>query len=393
MDNQLYPLQIAILGSAGDIASVAETALAAELAAILVKGGATVLVGGDDGVMGAAAEAAKLAGGTVTCVLAAQKTLTHRAAAFDTVIRTYLPYGPAAAPLIASADAAVIIGGGVGSLLEIAQGALFDTPMAALYPSEAVGRLCGEWLDQRQFSRVKVVSDPQQAARFALEAGFRHRFGAEVLPEQLARLSDEVLHTAYPYGDDSRLTYRKAAHARQLAAAMSERGEDVARARLLNADFAYYRRALEHAFGHAANAASTAGVDPYDRAFAQAFACESAGYTLGELDLHSEAAVLLRAAARGYHAMQAAAGSDDERRLLRHSAAGCLASAACNEAYVHARQGRAAMALRRIAVAERLVARAARLNPRWNDNSTHDVRAHAEAEIAAARAVIKACPE
>src|SRR5437773_1910884 len=81
--------QVAILGSSGDLATHIELVLAADVGREVARNHLVLLTAGDDGVMGAAAEGAKQAGGTTVAILPAAKSL-QKAWLYDVVINTGL---------------------------------------------------------------------------------------------------------------------------------------------------------------------------------------------------------------------------------------------------------------------------------------------------------------
>jgi uncharacterized protein (TIGR00725 family) len=118
MMNRYPNRQIAVFGSAGDIATAEEKACAREFASLAAREGYCLLVGGDDGVMGAAAEGVKSESGEVIAVIPQDKTI-ERPELFSAIIQTGLAWGSFSQVLVNSCHAAVFVGGGVGTLTEM----------------------------------------------------------------------------------------------------------------------------------------------------------------------------------------------------------------------------------------------------------------------------------
>jgi len=152
--------QLAILGSSGDIATAEESQLASELGSLAAQSGYTCLVGGDDGIMGAAARAAFKESGQVVAVLASGKSLGS-AREFAAVIKTGLPFGTFSQVLLSSCDAAVVIGGGAGTLAEICFAYLNDIPLAVLGADSILSRLIADEIlpDNRKLRKIPVYRD------------------------------------------------------------------------------------------------------------------------------------------------------------------------------------------------------------------------------------------
>lgn len=123
-------VQIAVVGAAACDESV--TQLARETGAELARGGATVLCGGRGGVMEAACEGARRAGGRTLGILPGiDETTTPPNDYLDVVLYTGLNQARNQI-LVLSSRSVVAIGGGWGTLSEIACALKFRVPVVLL---------------------------------------------------------------------------------------------------------------------------------------------------------------------------------------------------------------------------------------------------------------------
>jgi len=156
---------IAVVGSG--LAARETDALAEEVGALLARGGAVVVCGGLDGVMEAVCRGAKNAGGTTVGLLPSSD---RRDA--NEFVDVAIPTGMGEmrnALVVRSADAVIAIGGGWGTLSEIAFAmklgkrvvGLRTWNLAEALPPAAAGD---------GFAAVITVSSPDEAVRAALHA-------------------------------------------------------------------------------------------------------------------------------------------------------------------------------------------------------------------------------
>jgi len=119
------PLQVAVCGDGSPNTPLAPAAR--EAGRLLAEAGAVLLTGGMDGVMAAAAEGARAAGGVVASVLPGARPADGVA---DAQVRLATGVGEARnAILVRSAAAVVAIGGGFGTLSEIALARKLGVPV------------------------------------------------------------------------------------------------------------------------------------------------------------------------------------------------------------------------------------------------------------------------
>lgn len=121
-----------ILVSGGARASEVETGLAESVGRMLAEAGVIVLTGGGTGVMEAASRGARLAGGTVVAVLPGAEE-AESPPNVHVEIALFTGMGDARnSILVSSADAVIAIGGGWGTLSEIALAEKAGRPVVLL---------------------------------------------------------------------------------------------------------------------------------------------------------------------------------------------------------------------------------------------------------------------
>lgn len=167
------PLQIAIIGASGDIATPEELNLAGHCGRDLAARGCVVLTAGDDGVMGAAARAVAAAGGTVVAVLPRDKRLSDPAL-FCAVVDTGLSWVQFGDSLIRSSSGALIIGGGAGTLAELALLYLAQMPAAFVGARSDLAQQYGNKpLDRRELGSFPVFDEPSAAVDHVVQRARR----------------------------------------------------------------------------------------------------------------------------------------------------------------------------------------------------------------------------
>jgi uncharacterized protein (TIGR00725 family) len=124
----MKPVYVSVIG--GGSCGAAEQALAEEVGRLVAQEGATLVCGGMGGVMEAAARGAKKAGGTTIGILPGH----DRAEAnpyIDHVLTTGIGHARNLA-VVSSGDAVIAVGGGYGTLSEIALAARIGRPVVIL---------------------------------------------------------------------------------------------------------------------------------------------------------------------------------------------------------------------------------------------------------------------
>jgi uncharacterized protein (TIGR00725 family) len=141
--------QVSVIGSGGEWESAAE-----EIGRLLAEQGCTVVTGGLGEVMAAAHRGAKEAGGTTLAVLPGDdRQAANRWA--DHVVVTGIGHARNLA-VAASGDAVIAVGGGWGTLSEIAFAQLLGRPVVALEGAPAV-------------AGVEVAATPERAVERAVD--------------------------------------------------------------------------------------------------------------------------------------------------------------------------------------------------------------------------------
>jgi uncharacterized protein (TIGR00725 family) len=156
--------QIAVVGGAN--ADEATLRLAEEMGRLLVDAGHRVITGGLDGVMAAAARGAKesrRAGDSDTIGVLPTLDASEANPWVDIVVPTGMNFARNVV-LVAMADALVAIGGGAGTLSEIALAWQHRVPIVAFDTGEGwSSRLGGQSLDHRGGAPIASVLSPAEA--------------------------------------------------------------------------------------------------------------------------------------------------------------------------------------------------------------------------------------
>jgi uncharacterized protein (TIGR00725 family) len=142
--------QIAVIGSGADWISRAE-----EVGRLLAERGCVVVCGGLDEVMAAAARGAKAAGGTTLGVLPGE-SVADASEWIDHAVATGTGHARNLA-VVASAEAAIAVGGSWGTLAEIAFARALGRPVVVLEPGWAV-----------EGDGVERAGTPEEAVELAL---------------------------------------------------------------------------------------------------------------------------------------------------------------------------------------------------------------------------------
>jgi uncharacterized protein (TIGR00725 family) len=144
-------IQIAVIGSGAEHEVRAE-----EVGRLVAEAGATVVCGGLDEVMAAAARGAKSAGGVTVGILPGESPADANPW-IDHVVVTGMGHARNLA-VAASGDAVIAVGGGYGTLAEIAYARILGRPVVVLDPGWDVGR--------EDLARAQT---PEEAVRLALQ--------------------------------------------------------------------------------------------------------------------------------------------------------------------------------------------------------------------------------
>jgi len=166
-------LRIGLIGQSGPISEEMRAAAYAVGRAIAARG-ALLFTGGRDGVMAAASEGARSAGGVTVGILPGDDL--REANPYVTVpVTTGLTFQGRSEVRIHAADAFIIVGGGAGTLAEIAVAYLHRKPLVAVQGVGGWGdRLPaalveGCYLDHRRLVPIHFVDDPDGTVALAVE--------------------------------------------------------------------------------------------------------------------------------------------------------------------------------------------------------------------------------
>lgn len=333
------PPQVAVLGSSGDIATDGELALAAAVGRELALRKIVCVTGGDDGVMGEAARAAKAQGGTTVAIVARDKTIAN-GSTFDACVNTGLAWVQFSDSILRSCVGAVVLGGGAGTLGELAVFYLAERPVAFCGAGQLATMFADRPLDQRELVVFPAFDDPVAAVDHVMGA----IAGSGASATSIAA-GAELHFNSYPFG--SAALYREAAaHFREAVALAGRDGQASARASAsledaladveyyIRQDFfgaaSHYSRALRHA---------KAADDAAFSAYLVAIMLESIATALHEHGLDRTGAAVALESAHHYEAAMAVTPAD-EHKYLRHSADGLRGDAALFEAHDHFDAGR-----------------------------------------------------
>ncbi|MDO8482476.1 MAG: TIGR00725 family protein, partial [bacterium] len=168
-------LQIAVVGSAARSeyrgrggASSFMLKAAEKVGFLLAREGAVVVTGGKGGIMEAAARGAKKGGGvTVGVVKGKLRTISNRFTDIE-VLTGMEADGLDELILVLMSDAVIVLGGGAGTLQEIALAYRNKKPIVVLDGMSGWGaRLAGQFVDERQLVKLIKARTPEEAVRRA----------------------------------------------------------------------------------------------------------------------------------------------------------------------------------------------------------------------------------
>jgi len=142
--------QIAVIGSGAEHEARAE-----DVGRLIAEGGATLVCGGLDEVMEAAARGAKAAGGVTIGILPGESRADANSW-IDHAVVTGIGHARNLA-VAASGDAVIAVGGGYGTLAEIAYARILGRPVVVLEPGWDLGQ-----------EGVERASTPEEAVELAL---------------------------------------------------------------------------------------------------------------------------------------------------------------------------------------------------------------------------------
>jgi uncharacterized protein (TIGR00725 family) len=176
MLNNQKKLQIGVIGSAGQddyenngAANEEMIMIAKEVGELLAKANVIVVTGGKDGIMEAAAEGAKMAGGLTVGVIKGRDRFLSNQHTDVEIISGMIADGFDELTLVLMCDALIVIGGGAGTLQEIAIAYRNNKPIIAMdYLNGWGGKLAGGYLDERKKIFIKSAKNPVEAVDLVL---------------------------------------------------------------------------------------------------------------------------------------------------------------------------------------------------------------------------------
>ncbi|MEK7574919.1 MAG: TIGR00725 family protein [Patescibacteria group bacterium] len=168
---QKRKLQIAVIGSAAQSeyrteggASLAMQKAAEEVGFLLADQGAIVVTGGKGGIMEAAARGAKRGGGiTVGVVKGGRRGVANNFTDVE-MLTGMKADGLDELFLVLMSDALIVLGGGAGTLQEIAIAYRNKKPMVVLDGMGGWGeKLSGKFVDERKLVKLVMANNPKDA--------------------------------------------------------------------------------------------------------------------------------------------------------------------------------------------------------------------------------------
>jgi len=159
--------QILVVGYNEDSCTERARALAYEVGAEVARSGCILITGGLGGVMEAASKGAYESGGVSVAILPQKETVW--ANPYSTVrIATGLGHMRNMVN-VWSADGVVVVGGGAGTLVEVAVAYMEGKPIVALQGSGGVAdEYAGRYLDERRRVPVHPASTPREAVNLVI---------------------------------------------------------------------------------------------------------------------------------------------------------------------------------------------------------------------------------
>ncbi|HXG07136.1 MAG TPA: TIGR00725 family protein [Nitrososphaera sp.] len=155
-------LQIAVIGYNEDRCTEAARQVAYEVGREIARAGAVLVCGGLGGVMESACKGAKENSG-MTVGIIPQEEFRHANQYCDIVICTGIGYARNFI-VASSADGIIVVGGGVGTLIEMGVGYMTKKTIVAIAGSGGVADMYGgKFLDERNRVPVIVANSAQEA--------------------------------------------------------------------------------------------------------------------------------------------------------------------------------------------------------------------------------------
>lgn len=144
--------------------------IAEKVGFLLGKAGAIVVTGGKSGIMESAARGAKDAGGTTIGVIKGNQRFTSNEYTDVEVLSGMSVDGFDELLLVNMCDALIIVGGGAGTLEEIAIAYRNKKPMVAIRGTGGwADKTADTYLDERESVKICAVATPEEAVERAIQ--------------------------------------------------------------------------------------------------------------------------------------------------------------------------------------------------------------------------------
>lgn len=170
-------LQIGVMGSAADLKYSKKTErIAKRLGEIIAKSGSVLVYGAEkdyDSLGTVAARAAKKAGGlTVGVTYGKGKEIWDKENTDVCIVSGLERGGGREFVLVASCDAVIAVGGGSGTLTELAEAYQLDIPMIVIQGTGGwSNKMANQYFDERRRRKVIGAKTPEEAVRLAVKLG------------------------------------------------------------------------------------------------------------------------------------------------------------------------------------------------------------------------------
>jgi uncharacterized protein (TIGR00725 family) len=162
-------LQIAVIGYNSDKSNFLTDKVAYEVGREIAKANAALICGGLGGVMESACKGAKEHGG-LTVGIIPQEDFTYANNFCDIVIASGIGY--ARDFIVAtSADGIIVVGGGVGTLLELCVGYMLKKTIVTIPNTGGTAEIYGgKYLDERKRILISTASDAESAVQLIVNS-------------------------------------------------------------------------------------------------------------------------------------------------------------------------------------------------------------------------------
>ena len=162
-------LQIAVIGYNSDKSNFLTDKVAYEVGREIAKANATLICGGLGGVMENACKGAKEHGG-LTVGIIPQEDFTYANNFCDIVIASGIGY--ARDFIVAtSADGIIVVGGGVGTLLELCVGYMLKKTIVTIPSTGGTAKIySGKYLDERKRILILAATDAESAVQLIVKS-------------------------------------------------------------------------------------------------------------------------------------------------------------------------------------------------------------------------------